>query len=67
MSSKQYKFSEFLFTGKYAISPEIEAAYQDQAGGFTGCADAINQSISNTEMEIRKELYSNILVTGGNF
>lgn len=34
--------------------------------GFIGMQHAITDSINQTDLDIRKELYSNILVTGGN-
>lgn len=34
--------------------------------GFKGVHNAIVDAITATDLDIRKELYSNILVTGGN-
>lgn len=62
----KYKFAEAFFTGNFDFQFKEAANANEDLTQFTGLADAINSSISNTDIDIRKqELYQNILVTGG--
>lgn len=51
------KFTEIMFTGNFDFGEKIQNFVTSKSAGFTGCANAINLAISNTEIDIRKELY----------
>mmetsp|Transcript_25428 Transcript_25428/g.28240 ORF Transcript_25428/g.28240 Transcript_25428/m.28240 type:complete len:129 (+) Transcript_25428:761-1147(+) len=66
-------FSEAFFAGTEIVNQELnknegDAIMGDDTGlkGFIGVQHAITESINQTDLDIRKELYSNILATGGN-
>jgi len=66
LGGERCKFTEVMFTGSFDLGEKTNDFVQNKTGGFTGCSNAINMSISNTEIDIRKELYQNILITGKN-
>ncbi|CAI2371077.1 unnamed protein product [Moneuplotes crassus] len=67
-------YPEVFFAGVDIINQELEKAGSDaqmeddddHLKGFIGVQHAITESINQTDLDIRKELYSNILATGGN-
>ena len=67
-------FPEVFFWGVEVINDELKKRGLDlemtddlaSLKGFIGMQHAITDSINQTDLDIRKELYSNILVTGGN-
>lgn len=67
-------YPEVFFWGFEAINDDLKKRGldidlgDDMGGlkGFIGMQHAITDSINQTDLDIRKELYSNILVTGGN-
>ena len=67
-------YPEVFFSGVDVINQELKKKSKDLqmdsdvAGlkGFLGVQHAITESINQTDLDIRKELYSNILATGGN-
>jgi actin-like protein 6A len=63
---------EALFAGAEVINQELTKQGGDalmgevpDLKGFMGVQHAVTESINQTDLDIRKELYSNILVTGG--
>jgi len=67
-------FPEVFFCGLDVINEELKKHSLDlemsedieNLKGFIGMQHAITDSINQSDLDIRKELYSNILVTGGN-
>lgn len=67
-------FPEAMFAGTDIVNEElrrqgVDVDMEDDANGrkgFNGMQHLICDSINQTDLDIRKELYSNILVTGGN-
>jgi hypothetical protein len=55
LGGERCKFTEVMFTGQFDSNLEIPSWANLQ--GFNGCAEAINLSIMNTDIEVRKELY----------
>ena len=67
-------FPEAFFSGIEVVNQELQKRgsdsimEEDNTGlkGFIGVQHAITESINQTDLDIRKELYSNIIATGGN-
>jgi actin-related protein len=66
-------FPEIFFSGTEILSQELKKGGMDvdfeedkSLRGFKGVQQAVTESINQTDLDIRKELYSNILATGGN-
>ncbi|CAI2371157.1 unnamed protein product [Moneuplotes crassus] len=67
-------YPEVFFSGVDVINQELQKTGGDfqmdednsHLKGFIGVQHAITESINQADLDIRKELYSNILATGGN-
>lgn len=58
LGNERFKIPELLFNNSAPLSNGIV--------GFSGLHQMVNDSITRCEMDIRKELYGNIVITGGN-
>jgi len=51
--------------GEYLFSPEQAEFYDRPTGDIMGCHQMINTCIRNSDPDIRRDLYSGIILTGG--
>mmetsp|Transcript_33924 Transcript_33924/g.59133 ORF Transcript_33924/g.59133 Transcript_33924/m.59133 type:complete len:418 (+) Transcript_33924:44-1297(+) len=58
LGNERFKFPELLFNNSAPLSNGIV--------GFSGLHQMVNDSITRCEMDIRKELYGNVVIAGGN-